>query len=92
MVAPRRRPALTPESWDALFNFLDPTRPDKQGPNRDADAEDRFQDIERKLVYFFAGRAFAGGMVETFGDHWSEPDHQQRIVEKMQLAAHGSAK
>jgi len=22
-------------------------------------------------------------MVETFGDHWSEPDHQQRIVEKM---------
>jgi RNA polymerase sigma factor (sigma-70 family) len=56
MVAPRRRPALTPESWDALFNFLDPTRPHKQGPNRDADAEDRFQDIERKLVYFFAGR------------------------------------
>jgi hypothetical protein len=34
-------------------------------------------------LYFFAGRAFAGGMVETFGDHWSEPDHQQRIVEKM---------
>ena len=56
MVAPRRRSSLTPESWDALFNFLDPTRPRKQGPNRDADAEDRFQDIERKLVYFFAGR------------------------------------
>jgi RNA polymerase sigma factor (sigma-70 family) len=56
MVAPRRRPSLTPESWDALFNFLDPTRPQKQGPNRDADAEDRFQDIERKLAYFFAGR------------------------------------
>ena len=34
-------------------------------------------------LYFFAGRAFAGGMVETFGDHWSEPVHQQRIVEKM---------
>jgi hypothetical protein len=34
-------------------------------------------------LYFFAGRAFAGGMVETFGDHWSEPDHQRRIVEKM---------
>ena len=34
-------------------------------------------------LYFFAGRAFAGGMVETFGDHWSEPNNQQRIVEKM---------
>lgn len=34
-------------------------------------------------LYFFSGRAFAGGMVETFGDHWSEPDHQRRIVEKM---------
>ncbi len=56
MAAPRRRPSLTPESWEALFDFLDPTRPHKQGPNRDADAEDRFQDIERKLVYFFAGR------------------------------------
>ena len=61
MAAPRRRPSLTPESWDALFNFLDPTRPHKQGPNRDADAEDRFQDIERKLVYFFAGRGCSDG-------------------------------
>lgn len=34
-------------------------------------------------LYFFTGRAFSGGMVETFGDHWSEPDHQRRIVEKM---------
>jgi hypothetical protein len=34
-------------------------------------------------LYFFTGRAFAGGMVETFGDHWSEPDHQRRIVQKM---------
>jgi len=56
MAAPRRRLSLTPESREALFDLLDPTRPHKQGPNRDADAEDRFQDIERKLVYFFAGR------------------------------------
>lgn len=35
-------------------------------------------------LYFFSGRAFAGGMVATFGDHWSEPVHQRRIVEKMQ--------
>jgi hypothetical protein len=34
-------------------------------------------------VYFFSGRAFAGGMVVMFGRHWSEPDHQRRIVEKM---------
>ena len=34
-------------------------------------------------LYFFSGRAFAGGMVETFGDHWSEPAFQHRIVDKM---------
>jgi hypothetical protein len=34
-------------------------------------------------LYFFSGRAFAGGMVVTFGGHWSEPTYQRRIVEKM---------
>ena len=34
-------------------------------------------------LYFFSGRAFAGGMVVTFGGHWSEPVNQRRIVEKM---------
>ena len=34
-------------------------------------------------LYFFSGRAFAGGMVATFGDHWSEPAYQRRIVEKL---------
>ena len=34
-------------------------------------------------LYYFAGRAFAGGMVATFGDHWSEPDRQRRTVDKM---------
>jgi hypothetical protein len=34
-------------------------------------------------LYVFSGRAFAGGMVVTFGSHWSEPVYQRRIVEKM---------
>ena len=31
-------------------------------------------------LYFFSGRGFAGGMVVTFGGHWSEPERQHRIV------------
>jgi len=31
-------------------------------------------------LYFYAQRGFAGGMVVTFGEHWSEPRYQQRIV------------
>jgi hypothetical protein len=34
-------------------------------------------------LYFFSQRAFAGGMVVTFGSHWSEPDNQRRIVERL---------
>ena len=34
-------------------------------------------------LYFFAQRAFAGGMVVTFGGHWSEPANQRRIIAKM---------
>lgn len=34
-------------------------------------------------LYFFSGRAFAGGMTVTFGEHWSEPRSQRRIVEKL---------
>ena len=34
-------------------------------------------------LYFFSGRGFAGGMVVTFGGHWSEADRQHRIVAKM---------
>ena len=34
-------------------------------------------------LYFFSGRAFAGGMVVTFGGHWSEPARQHRIVAKL---------
>jgi hypothetical protein len=32
-------------------------------------------------LYFYAQRGFAGGMVVTFGGHWSEPRYQQRIVD-----------
>jgi hypothetical protein len=35
-------------------------------------------------LYFFSGRGFAGGMVVTFGGHWSEPDRQHRIVAKLE--------
>jgi hypothetical protein len=34
-------------------------------------------------LYFFSSRGFAGGMVVTFGGHWSEPDRQHRIVAKL---------
>ena len=34
-------------------------------------------------LYFFSGRGFAGGMVVTFGGHWSERDRQHRIVAKL---------
>lgn len=50
------RRSLTEESWDRLFDFLDPTRRAKEGPNRDKDAEAKFQVIVRKLVTFFASR------------------------------------
>ena len=43
-------------SWDALYDFLDPQRPDRRGPARDAEAEARYRDITRRLVCFFAGR------------------------------------
>jgi RNA polymerase sigma factor (sigma-70 family) len=52
---PHRRP-LSPESWDALFDFLDPARGEKRGLHRDDEAESRFEEISRKLAYFFAGR------------------------------------
>ena len=35
-------------------------------------------------LYYFSQRAFAGGMAETFGGHWSDTGHQRRIVSKME--------
>ena len=50
---------LGAESWDELFNFLDPKREHDSGPNRDRDAEARCAEIMRKLVFFFASRRCA---------------------------------
>ena len=35
-------------------------------------------------LFFFSQRAFAGGMVVTFGHHWSEPANQRRIIATME--------
>jgi RNA polymerase sigma factor (sigma-70 family) len=42
--------------WEDLLDFLDPARPGKRGPDRDAEAEVLYLEILRKLVTFFAGR------------------------------------
>ena len=47
------------ESWEELFNFLDPNRAASTGPDRNREAEDRCAEILRKLVFFFAGRRCA---------------------------------
>ena len=54
---PPAAPLVVPErSWEDLLDFLDPDRPGKRGPERDAEAEARYLQIVRKLVCFFAGR------------------------------------
>lgn len=50
------RTFLREGSWDDLLDFLDPNRHQKQGPDRDKDAEAKYLEIVRKLVCFFAGR------------------------------------
>ena len=50
---------LGAESWDELFNFLDPKRKQSTSPNRDVEAEARCAEIMRKLVCFFASRRCA---------------------------------
>ena len=47
---------LSEGAWDDLLDFLDPRRREKQGLDRDSDAEARYIEITRKLVCFFAGR------------------------------------
>ena len=47
---------LTPESWSSLFDFLDPARPSREGPGRDAAAASKFIEIRRKLECYFAAR------------------------------------
>ena len=50
------RRGLGAESWEELFNFLDPKRKHTSGPHRDTQAEARFAEVMRKLVCFFASR------------------------------------
>jgi RNA polymerase sigma factor (sigma-70 family) len=50
------RPNLQPESWDDLFDFLDPRRASKSGAERDALASDRCAEIRRKLECYFSAR------------------------------------
>jgi len=50
------RSNLNAASWENLYDFLDPGRSDKPGPDRDAVAEARCLDVRRKLVCFFAAR------------------------------------
>jgi RNA polymerase sigma factor (sigma-70 family) len=49
-------PLLPEKSWEDLLDFLDPGRPGRSGPDRDAEAEARYLEIVRKLVCYFAGR------------------------------------
>jgi RNA polymerase sigma factor (sigma-70 family) len=50
---------LGAESWDALFDFLDPARAAASGSDRDRLAESKCAEITRKLVCFFASRRCA---------------------------------
>jgi hypothetical protein len=34
-------------------------------------------------LYFFAQRGFAGGVVATFGGHWSEPRFERRMIDAL---------
>jgi RNA polymerase sigma factor (sigma-70 family) len=58
MTGPLRR-TLTEESWDALFDFLDPSRSAKTGADRNAAAEAKYLELTRKLSLFFASRSCA---------------------------------
>jgi len=53
------RGLLGERTWENLLDFLDPARPGKQGPDRDSATADRYLEIVRKLVCFFAGRGCA---------------------------------
>ena len=50
------RANLQPESWDDLFDFLDPRRASKSDAERDALASARCAEIRRKLEIYFSAR------------------------------------
>lgn len=56
MAATASRATLGPDSWDDLYDFLDPGRHEKPERDRDAVAEAKCLELRRKLVVFFAAR------------------------------------
>jgi RNA polymerase sigma factor (sigma-70 family) len=48
---------LGPDSWDGLYDFLDPARPERLEGDRDVVAEAKCLEIRRKLVVYFSARA-----------------------------------
>lgn len=59
MTSSPARSSLHPQSWDDLYDFLDPQRPERPEADRDAFAEVRCVEIRRKLACFFAARGCA---------------------------------
>jgi RNA polymerase sigma factor (sigma-70 family) len=59
MASTPARPALNPDSWEDLYDFLDPGRRAKPVEGRDALAEARCLEIRRKLACFFSARGCA---------------------------------
>jgi RNA polymerase sigma factor (sigma-70 family) len=55
------RAGLDAQSWDDLFNFLDPNRLANSGADRDRVAEARCLEIRWKLVVFFSARGCPEG-------------------------------
>ena len=56
MTSSPARAGLDAASWDGLFDFLDPGRHGKSGPDRNALAEGKCLEIRRKLTFFFSAR------------------------------------
>jgi RNA polymerase sigma factor (sigma-70 family) len=56
MTSIHARAGLDAGSWDDLFDFLDPGRPGKSGPDRNALAEGKCLEVRRKLSCFFSAR------------------------------------
>jgi RNA polymerase sigma factor (sigma-70 family) len=59
MRSAQARSSLNSESWEDLYDFLDPGRKERPASERDALAGARCQEIRRKLACFFAARGCA---------------------------------
>jgi len=59
MMSTPARSGLRSDSWEALYDFLDPGRHEKPDAERNVVAEARCVEIRRKLASFFAARGCA---------------------------------